>query len=119
MQVADDLVKAEGQVPADVLKHDEPGPHNGERVTHVGPEVPVVILPHAPASGAERLARVAAGDDVDARHRAPIDGGHVAEIGGVRESLGEDFAGAWVDLGYPGGRRAEHVAHGLVQAAVQ
>ena len=103
-------------MPSDVLKHDEPGPHNGERVTHVGPEVPVVVLPHAPASGAERLARVAARDDVDGCHVCPVDGGDVAQVGGVGESVGQHLAGAGVDLGHPCGRRAECVLDGHIEA---
>lgn len=118
VEVADDLIKAEGQVPADVLKHDEPGPHNGERVTHVGPEVPVVVLPHAPAGGAERLARIAAGDDVHRRDGGPVDAGDVAEIGGVRESLGEDFAGTGVDLRHPGGACVDDCFDAEVEASV-
>ena len=78
----------------------------------------LVLLAHASASLAERLTRVPAGDDVDARDGRPVDGGDVAQVGGVRVAVGEHFARALVDVGHPYGAGVEHLFGGAVQAAV-
>lgn len=114
VEVADDLIKAETQMPADVLKHGELGPHDGERVTHVGPEVPVVILPHASAGGTEWLAGVTAGDDVDRLDRRPVHVSNVPKIWGLRVAVGEDFAGADGGVSDPRRLRAKHGLDGHI-----
>jgi hypothetical protein len=84
----------------------------------MGPDVPGICGSLPFAGGAERLARVAAGDDVDRFHRAVVDGGEVPEVGHAGEAVGEDAGGAGVVVGGPGERAAEDVLCGHVQAAV-
>ncbi len=48
----------------------------------------------------------------------PVDGAQVPEVGGVRESVGEDGAGVAVDVGDVGGAGVEHVFDGEIEAAV-
>ena len=65
-------------MPPDVLEHGHWGAKGRDGVADVGPEVSLVLLPQTPAGLAERLARVSARDDVDARDGRPVDGGDVA-----------------------------------------
>ncbi len=77
-----------------------------------------VILFSLPAAGVtERLARVSSGEDVGV-DACPVDGAQVPEVGGVRESVGEDGAGVAVDVGYVGGVGVEHGFDGEIEAAV-
>ena len=115
VEVADDLIEAEAEVPSDVLEYDEGGAKNGQCVGHVGPEVSLVLLPQTPAGLAERLARVSARDDVDARDGRPVNGGNVAQVGGVRVAVGEHLARALVDVGHPHGAGAEHLFGSAVE----
>ena len=103
---------------ADILEQHEGGAQNGQRVGHIGPEVALVLLAQASASLTERLARVAGRDDVDAEDGRPVDGGDVAEVGGVRVAVGEHLARALVDVGHPHGAGAEHFLDGTVEPAV-
>ena len=102
---------------ADILEQREGGAQNGQRVGHIGPEVALVLLAHAPAGLAERLARVAARDDANARHGRPVHAGDVAQVGGVRVAVGEHLAGALVDVGHPHGAGAEHMFGSAVESA--
>ena len=102
---------------ADILEQHEGGAQNGQRVGHIGPEVALVLLAHASASLTERLTRVPARDDVNARHGRPVDGGDVAQVGGVRVAVGEHLARALVDVGHPRGAGAEHLFGGAVESA--
>jgi hypothetical protein len=47
VEVADDLVESESQVPSDVLKDAEHGTQDRDSLGHIGPEVPCVIGPLA------------------------------------------------------------------------
>ena len=117
VEVSHDLVEAQGEVSSDVLKYGEGRAQYRQSVADVGPQVPLVILPLAAAGHAERLARVPAGDDVDAGHGGPVDGGDVAQVGGVGESVREHLAGAGVDLGHPRGAGAESFLDGHIERA--
>ena len=117
MQVAHHLVEAEAQVAADILEQHEGGAQNGQRVGHIGPEVALVLLAHASASLTERLTRVPARDDVNARDGPPVNGGDVAQVGRVRVAVGEHLAGALVDVGHPHGAGAEHLFGSAVEPA--
>ncbi len=118
VQVAHHLVEAEAQVAADILEQHEGGAQNGQRVGHIGPEVSLVLLPQTPAGLAERLTRVSARDDVDARDGRPVDAGDVAQVGGVGVAVGEDLVRAGVHVRHPCGFGAEHVSDGTIDAAV-
>ena len=115
VKVADHLVKSEAEVPADVLENDKRWTERGYGVGHVGPEVPLVLLPQALAGLTERLARVSASDDVHRLDGRPVDRRDVAQVRGVRESVGEHLARALVNLGYPCGAGAEHFLDGPVE----
>ena len=117
VQVARHLVEAEAQVAADILEQHEGGAQNGQRVGHIGPEVALVLLAQASASLTERLTRVPAREDVDARDGRPVNGGNVAQVGGVRVAVGEHLAGALVDVGHPYGAGAEHMFGSAVESA--
>ena len=117
VEVADDLIEAEAEMPPDVLEHGHWGAKGRDGVADVGPEVSLVLLPQTPAGLAERLARVSARDDADARHGRPVDGGDVAQVGGVRVAVGEHLARALVDVGHPYGAGAEHLLGSAVEPA--
>lgn len=78
--------------------------------------MPVVVLPAAAAGEAERLTRVARGDDVHRADGGPVDGGDVPQVGHVRPAVGEDAGGCGVDLDVRGHVGVEHLADGHVQA---
>ena len=115
VEVADHLVKSEAEVSSDVLEYGEGGAKNGQCVADVGPEVPLVLLPQALAGLTERLARIPAGDDVHRLDGRPVDRRDVAQVRGVRESVGEHLACAGVDLGHPCGAGVEHLLDGPVE----
>ena len=115
VKVADHLVKSEAEVPADVLENDKRWTECGYGVGHVGPQVALILLPEASSGLAERLARVAASDDVHRLDGSPINGGDVAEVRDARESVGEHLARALVDLGHPCGAGTEHFLNGTVE----
>ena len=77
--------------------------------------MPLVLLPQALAGLTERLARVSAGDDVHRLDGRPVDRRDVAQVRGVRESVGEHLACAGVDLGHPCGAGAEDFLNGPVE----
>ena len=101
VEVADDLIEAEGQVPPDVLKHDHWGAKDRDGVADVGPEVPIVILTQSSAGLTERLARIPAGDDVHRLDGRPVHGRDVAQVGDARRPVGEDLVCTLVHVGDP------------------
>jgi hypothetical protein len=70
----------------------------------------------------EGLAGVAAAQHVDRavlpEGAQPVDEAQVAEVGHAGHAVGDDLAGAWVDVGHPGEFAAEHLLYGLVKSAV-
>lgn len=85
----------------DVLEDAQARTQHGDRPSDVRPQVPLVVRPRALAGVTERLARISAGEDVDAGHGRPVDAGDVAEVRHVGPAVGEDLAGARVDVGVP------------------
>lgn len=66
----------------------------------------------------ERLARVAAGDDVDRLDHGPVDLRDVAEVHDAGMMGGEHLACGWLDLREPGEIPADDRLHRDVQPAV-
>ena len=75
---------------SDVLEDAQARTQNGDRLSDVGPQVPLVVRPCALAGVAERLAQIAARDDVDRLDLRPVDLGHVAEVRGAGVASLED-----------------------------
>ena len=115
MEVADDLIEAEAEVPSDVLEYDEGGAKNGQCVGHVGPEVSLVLLPQALAGLTERLARVSASEDAHRLDGRPVDRRDVAQVGDAGVAVGEHLACAGIDLGHPSGAGVEHFLDGTIE----
>lgn len=119
LKVANDLIEAQGEMPADVLEHAQGGADDRDSVGDDGPQVALILRPEPLACRRERLARVASADDVDlADPFAPVDGCHVADVRDVRVAVREDLARAGVDVGHGDGLRAERTLEGDVNAAV-
>lgn len=87
----------------DVLEDAQARTQHGDRPSDVRPQVPLVVRPRALAGVTERLARISARDDVNRRDLRPVNTGDIPEIRNVRPAVGEDFAGAGVDVGVPEG----------------
>lgn len=85
----------------DVLEDAQARTQHGDRLSDVRPQVPLVVRPRALAAVAERLARISARDDVNRLDGRPVDTGDVTEVGHVGPAVGEDLAGARVDVGVP------------------
>jgi hypothetical protein len=60
--------------------------------------VPLIVRALAASSVGERLAGVAGGGDVHGLDACPIHGGEVAEVGDAGVAVGEDLAGAGVNV---------------------
>ena len=127
VEVADDLIEAEGQMPPDVLEHDHWWAKDRDGVADVGPEVSLVLLTQSAAGLTERLARVSASDDVNGLDGRPLDAGDVAEVRDAGEAVGEDrrrvadhdaLLVVLRDVGHPRGLGAEHLPDGQIEAAV-
>ncbi|GAA5056324.1 hypothetical protein GCM10023336_28960 [Streptomyces similanensis] len=117
-KVAEDSVEADSKVVRDVLKERDSGSKNPKGTGNVRPEVSLIVSSFQLAGEAERLARVAADQDIDGLHGGPVDGGQVAEVGGVGVVVGEDARRAGVGVGHPREGPAEHLLYGHVQPAV-
>jgi hypothetical protein len=70
------------------------------------------------AGEGERLARVAAAQDVDGLDVLPAGSGEVSDVRHVGPVVGEDLVRAGVDVGHPRGGAAEDFLDGHVEAAV-
>jgi hypothetical protein len=64
------------------------------------------------------LARPAGADQVDGRHRRPVQGGDVADVGHIWPRARQDGGGVAAGLRCPGQPRAGHGHNGEAQAAV-
>ncbi|GAA2628025.1 hypothetical protein GCM10010307_17580 [Streptomyces vastus] len=82
------------------------------------PEVPGILGSLPFARGAERLARIAAGENVHRLNAVPVQGGDVPEVGHLGVMVGQDARGAGVVVRHPRQLPAEHGLDGDVQAAV-
>ncbi|GGW68189.1 hypothetical protein GCM10010340_52890 [Streptomyces griseoloalbus] len=106
----------------DVLKEANPGAKYANGGGNVGPDVPGIGGSFHLAGDAERLAGIAAGQDVYrpvlAAGAGPVDKAQVAEIPDVGVVVGEDAGGPVVGVGDPCEGPTEHAEHGLVESAV-
>lgn len=93
MEIPQYLVKAEREVPSDVLEDAQPRSKHRNPIRYVRPQVPPVGGAVALAGQAERLARIAAGEDVDPGHGVPVDLGDVTEVGDAGVMVGHDAGG--------------------------
>lgn len=119
LKVANDLIEAQGEVPADVLEHAQGGADDRNGVGDDGPQVALILRPEPLAGGRERLARVSRRDDVDlADPLRPVHDGHVADVGYVGVAVREDFARALVDVGHGYRLGAERSLEGAINAPV-
>ena len=97
------MIEPEGQVPLDVLEEREPRPQDGQRLDHIGPQVPVVVRPLAMTGVTEWLARISSRHDVHRFHGGPVHGRHVVQVGHVRPVVSEHRRGRFVELHEPRG----------------
>jgi len=93
-KVPNDIGKSHRQVSGDVLQDDESRSQRANGIGHEGPEVPLIFGSLPLACVRERLAGVAAGEDVDGGNVGPVQGGDVAEVRYAGMVRGEDLAGA-------------------------
>lgn len=82
MKVADGLVKAEGQVSADVLEDAELWSQDADRVRDVRPQVSLVVCAGTLTRVAERLTRVPGRHHLDWLNGQPV---HLGQIPVVRD----------------------------------
>ena len=118
VQVSDDLVEAEGEVSTDVLEEADARTDDCDSAGDVGPDVARVIGSFSLACVGERLARVARGHHFGAGPRGPVDGLEVAQVGDVGEAVGEDLAGALVDVGHGDELGTCHCVDGHAQTLI-
>src|SRR5262245_40733336 len=75
LKVADDLDQADADMVADILEKAPLGLHLSDEVGDVGPEVPVIVHAATATREAERLARVAANEEIhQAAERFAVEG---------------------------------------------
>lgn len=115
LEIPHDLVKPEREVAPDVLANEQGRAQSAERVRHIRPQVPLIRLSETSPSGRERLTRVPRRQQVDRFNLCPVDGGHVAVVGGSRPVVVKKAACGGFDLAMPGDLAAEHGAHPLIE----
>jgi hypothetical protein len=103
-----------------VLDDDQAGAELVDGVGELGPQPAAGVGPDAAAlaGSGHVLTRETAGQHVHGLDGGPVDGGDVAEVGHVGVAVGEDLAGAGVDLGVPGDGATEDGLDALLEAAV-
>jgi hypothetical protein len=105
---------------ADILDHNQSGSQLADGVGELRPQPGAGFRadPAALTGGGHVLAREAAREHVYGLDGGPVDGGRVAVVGDAGVAVGEDLAGAGVDLGVPGDSAAEDGLHAPLEAAV-
>jgi len=90
---------------ADILDHNQSGSELIDGVGHLRPQAAAGVGADTGslAGGGHVLAREPARQHVHRLDGRPVHGGDVAEVGHVGVAVGEDLAGARVDVGHPGG----------------
>jgi hypothetical protein len=78
--VGEDISKSQSEVSSHVLQDAESRSKRINGESDIGPKVSVVIFSLSITCGRERLARIAAGDDVHRRDRRPVNLRDVAKI---------------------------------------
>jgi hypothetical protein len=103
-----------------VLDDDQAGTELVDGVGELRPQPAAGVGPDAAAlaGGGHVLAREPTRQHVHGLDGGPVHGGDVAEVGHVGVAVGEDLAGAGVDLGVPGDGAAEDGLDALLEAAV-
>jgi hypothetical protein len=117
VEVAEDVVEADGEVAGDVFADEQRWLELRERVGDVGPQMPFVGGAFAVPCEGERLTGPAAAEDVDGFDRGPVDGGDVAEVGDSGEPGGEHFRRGRVGFDVPDDFGVEDGSDGQIQTA--
>ncbi len=89
IQVRKHIVEAHADVPSNVLSNDPRGPEFVHEPTHFRPEVAVIFLAAALPGETERLAWVAAANNVDWSDMLALQLSHVTMDGNARPMLGK------------------------------
>ena len=89
-KVSNDGIESEGNMPPDILQHDEAGSKYANGSSDVRPEVAGVIGALSVSCVGERLAGVARRENVDGLDCRPIGQLHVAMIRNVGPVMGKD-----------------------------
>ena len=99
-QIVEHSVEPSRDVPSNVLAHEPRWAESGENVSNMGPEVARVFFCEALACAAERLAGVAAADEVDIERVELLVGEltNVFKARHLRPVLGEDLAAPGVNF---------------------
>lgn len=118
MEIPQYLVKAEREVPSDVLEDAQPRSKYGNPIRYVRPQVPPVGDAVASAGQAERLARIAAGEHVDRGDLVPVDLRDVPEVRHVGPVVREDPRRRILYLAVPQHLAAEDRLDANLKAAV-
>jgi len=109
-----------GEQAAHVLDDDQLRLQRVDRCGHVCPEAGAGAGCEAGASAGDRyvLTGESTTEHIDGFDVAPVDGGDVAEVRGVRPVVGEDAGDGLVDFGEPDRLRHEGVFDSEVEPAV-
>jgi hypothetical protein len=113
-KVSENIGKAQSEVTSDVFQHCISGSYCAKGISDVWPEVAFIVLAFPKSCMAERLAGIAAGDDINRLHLRPVHGGDVAKVWHVRVQLLQHCAGCGLNLGVP----RQVTTDGHVEAAV-
>jgi hypothetical protein len=116
-QVPENVSEPQSEMAGHVLQHDPSGSKNANCLCDERPEVSDIFAPFALPGVAERLARVASGEDIDRLHAGPVHCGQVADVRDTRPLPLEDGAGRGLHLGVPGELGTEVRLDGEVQTA--
>ncbi len=101
-KVSEDIGKAQSEVTSDVFQHRCSRSYCAKGIPDVGPQVSLIVLASPHPCVAERLAGVAARDDVHGLDGCPIHLRYVAEVGHAGVVGLHDAAGRWLHFGVPG-----------------
>jgi hypothetical protein len=107
-KVSEDNVKAQSEVASDVFQDRESRCHFAKGTQNMGPQVSLIVGALSLSGVTERLAGIAAGQNVDGLQGGEVHGGDVAEVQNVGEVVGEDAAGGFVVFDMPGDLAAQH-----------
>ena len=113
-KVSEDILKAQSEVASDVFQHRSSGSYCANGVPDVGPQVSFIVFAFPHACVTERLAGVAAGDDIHGFDLRPIHLCDVAQVGHAWVVGFHDLAGRRLNFGVP----SQVAAYGQIQAAV-
>lgn len=100
-KVSEHIGKAQSEVTSDVFQHRCSRSYCAKGIPDIGPEVSLIVFASPHSCVAERLAGVAACDDVHGLDVGPIHLGHVAEVGHAGVVGFHDAAGRWLHFGVP------------------